>query len=151
MFSCEICEIFKTTFFIQPLRTTVCDSERLLFMTSFLQKENFCSLHFNICQTQISLDKILKSINSKTNNKSPGNGGLTVELYKHFSKELAHVLLEVDDSLGKLGTIGVTSRTGIISVKYKIRDILQFLKMLSFGKKFKDKLRTKPGFLSRRR
>ena len=55
----------------------------------------------------------IKSINSETNNKSPGNDSLTAEFYKHFSNELTPVLLDVYDSWGKLGTMGVTSRTGI--------------------------------------
>ena len=42
--------------------------------------------------------------------------------YKHFSNELAPVLLDVYDSRGKLGTIRVTSRTGIISATYKKGD-----------------------------
>ena len=33
-----------------------------------------------LCEAKISLDEIIKSINSQTNNKSPGNYGLTAEL-----------------------------------------------------------------------
>ena len=36
----------------------------------------------------MSLDEIIKSINSQTN-ESPGNDDLTAEFYKHFSNELA--------------------------------------------------------------
>ena len=75
--------------------------------------------HFNLCEAEISLDEIIKSINSETNNKPPGNDGLTAEFYKHFSNELAPVLLDVYDSWGKLDTMGVTYRTGIISAIYK--------------------------------
>ena len=71
--------------------------------------------HFTICEAEISLDEIIKFINSETNNKAPGNDGLTAEFYWHFSNELALVLLGVYDSWGKLDTIGVTYRTGIIS------------------------------------
>ena len=53
-------------------------------------------------------------------NKLPGNDGLTAEFHKHFSNELTPVLLDVYDSWGKLDTMGVTSRTGIISAMYKI-------------------------------
>ena len=63
-------------------------------------------------------DKI-KSINSKTNNKSPGNDGLTAEFHEHLPNELALVLSYIYDSSGKLGTMSVTSRTGIISALYK--------------------------------
>ena len=72
-----------------------------------------------------------KSINSETS-KSPGNDGLTAELYKHFANELFPVLLDVYhswenlldvyDSWGNLRTLCVTSRTGIILVKYKKDD-----------------------------
>ena len=48
--------------------------------------------NFNLCDAEISLDEIMKSINSETNNKSPGNDGLTGEFYKHFSNEIAPVL-----------------------------------------------------------
>ena len=63
---------------------------------------------------------LIKSINSETNNKSPlGNNGLAAEFYKHFSNEISPVLLDVlTDSWGKLGTTGITSRTGIIMIFY---------------------------------
>ena len=40
----------------------------------------------------------MKSKNSETNNKSPGNDGLAAEFLKHFSNELAPVLLDVCNS-----------------------------------------------------
>ena len=52
---------------------------------------------FNLCETEISLNEIIKSINYETNNKPPGNDDLTAESYKHFSNELAPVPLGVDD------------------------------------------------------
>ena len=71
---------------------------------------------------EILLDEIIKSINSETNNKSPANDGHTAEFHKHFPNELAPVFLDVYDSWEKLGTMGVTSRTGILSVIYKKGD-----------------------------
>ena len=44
---------------------------------------------FNLYEAKISLDEIIKFINSETNNISSGNEGLTVKFYKHFSNELA--------------------------------------------------------------
>ena len=58
----------------------------------------------------------------KKNNKSPGNDGLAAELYKYFSNEVAPILLEVYDSWKQLGIIGISSRTGIVSVIYKKGD-----------------------------
>ena len=72
--------------------------------------------HFSLCEAEISLDAIIKSINSETNNKPLCNDGLTAEFYRHFSNELAApVLLGVHESWGKLDTMGVTYRRGIIS------------------------------------
>ena len=45
--------------------------------------------HLNLCEAEISLDEIIKSMNSETNNEPPGNDGLTAEFYRHFSNELA--------------------------------------------------------------
>ena len=41
--------------------------------------------HLNLCEAEISLDEIIiKSINSETNNKPPGNDDLAAEFYRHF-------------------------------------------------------------------
>ena len=128
VFSCEICENFKNTFFIQHLQTTASDTKETStvatneFLCKISSRNKISNEYFNLCEAEISLDEIIKSINSETNNKSSGNHSFTVEFYKHFSNELAPVLLDVYDSLGKLGTMRVTSRTGIISVKYNKGD-----------------------------
>ena len=69
--------------------------------------------HFNLREAEISLDEIMKPINSETKNKPPGNDGLAAEFYRHFSNELAPVL--VYNCWGKLDTMGGTYRRGIIS------------------------------------
>ena len=73
---------------------------------------------FKLCEAKICLNDSRKSIISHTNNKFPSKGGLKVEFYIYFSNELAPVLLDVYDSCGKLGTMDVTSRTGIIFAIY---------------------------------
>ena len=88
------------------------------FPSKISNRKKISNEHFNLCETEISLDEIIKFINFETNYKSPGNDGRTAEFYKHFPNELAAVLLDAYDFWGKLGTIGVTSRTRIISVKY---------------------------------
>ena len=40
---------------------------------------------------------------------------------KNVSNELAPLILDAYDSWGKIGTLGVTSNTGIISAMYKKR------------------------------
>ena len=87
------------------------------FLSKFPNRKEVSNEQCNLCEAKISLDEIIKSINSQINNKSPGNYGLTAEIYKHFSNEFP-VLLDVYDSWGKLGTMSVTSKTGMISVIY---------------------------------
>ena len=89
------------------------------FLSKISKRKKISHEHFNLCEREISLDEIIKSIASETNNKSPGNDGITAEFYKHLSNELAPVPFDVYDSWGKPGTMGVTSRTGIISAMYK--------------------------------
>ena len=40
--------------------------------------------HFNLCEVEICLDEIIKSINSETNDKPPGNCSLTAEFQTLF-------------------------------------------------------------------
>ena len=72
----------------------------------------------------------IKSRNSETNNKSPGNDDFTAEFYKHVSNKVTPVLLDVYDSWGKLVIIGVTSRTGI-SMIFCIKKVKKKKKYIS--------------------
>ena len=68
------------------------------FLDKILNRKKIFNEQFKLCEAKIFSDKIIKSINSQTNNKSPNNDGLTAEFYKHFSNELTPVLLAVWDS-----------------------------------------------------
>ena len=70
-------------------------------------------------------------INSETNNKFSGNDGLTAEFYKHFSNEIVPVLLDVYEFSGKLGTMGVTSRTEISMIFYVKKVIKRYCKTIN--------------------
>ena len=86
------------------------------FLSKIPNRIEISKEQFNLCEAKISLDEIIKSINSQTNNKASGNDALTAEFYKYFSNKLAPVLLNVYDSWGKVDNMGITSRTEIISV-----------------------------------
>ena len=77
------------------------------FVCKIHNRKKISNEHFNL--------EIIKPINSETNNKLPGNNGLTAELYRNFSNELAPALLFAYDSWRKFKTMGVTYRRGIIS------------------------------------
>ena len=83
--------------------STVATIEFFSKITKNTNRKKISNGHFNLCEAEISLDKIIKSINSETNNKFPGNASFTAEFYKHYSNELVPVLLDVYDSWGKLG------------------------------------------------
>ena len=48
------------------------------FLSKISNRKKISNEHFNLCETEISLDEIIKSINFETN-KYPGNDGLTAE------------------------------------------------------------------------
>ena len=54
------------------------------FVCKITNRKKISNEHFNLCVTKISLDEIIKSTNSETNNKAPGNDGVTVEFYTFF-------------------------------------------------------------------
>ena len=91
-----------------------------------------------------------KSINSETNNKAPGNDGLTAEFYRHFSNKLTPTLLDVYDSWRQeslttwvllieqqsylpsgryLGRITSGKRVGAQNEKHPNRDMQNYLKI----------------------
>ena len=88
------------------------------FVCKIPNRKKISKEHFNLCEADIPLDEIIKSINSETNNKPRGNEFYKQQNFINFSNELAPVLLDVYHSWGKLGTMGVTYRTGIISAIY---------------------------------
>ena len=100
-YSSDLKDIFKSAkkfyekLYIQETTSNAATTE---FLSKIPNKKKPSNEKFNLCKAKISLDEIIKSINSQTNNKSQGNDGLTTEFYKHFSNELAPVLLDVFDS-----------------------------------------------------
>ena len=58
------------------------------FLSKIPKRNKISNEHFNLCEAETSLDEIIKSINSETNNQPPRNNGLTAEFYKHSSNKL---------------------------------------------------------------
>ena len=54
------------------------------FLSKIPNRKKISNEHFNLCEAEISLDEIIKSVNSEINNKFTGNDGLTAEFYKNF-------------------------------------------------------------------
>ena len=82
------------------------------FFLEIPNRKKISNEHFNICEAEISLDEIIKSINSEIIKPQ-----VMMALQQNIvnpSNVLAPVLLDVYDSWGKLHTMGVTYRTGII-------------------------------------
>ena len=46
------------------------------FVCKIINRKKISNEHFNLCEAEMSLDEIIKSINSETNKQSPGNDGL---------------------------------------------------------------------------
>ena len=45
---------------------------------------------FNLCENDLTEDKLLISLKSMQNNKTPGNDGLTKEFYENFWNEIKY-------------------------------------------------------------
>ena len=107
------------------------------FVCKIPNRKKISNEHFNLCEAEISLDEIIKSINSETNNKPPGNDGITAEFYRHFTIELVPVLLDVYDSWGEESHLPSGSYLGQITSKKQVcaqnekcpnRDLKNYLK-----------------------
>ena len=59
------------------------------FVCKIPNRKKISNEHFNLCETEISLDEIIKSINSETNDKPPDNDGLTAKFYRHLNQLLS--------------------------------------------------------------
>ena len=57
---------------------------QLLNLLENLLQKKISNEDLNLCEAQTSLDEIMKSINSQTNNEFPINDGLKAVFYKHF-------------------------------------------------------------------
>ena len=104
---------------LQQANFTTSTSE---FLNKIPNRNKISNELFNLFEAEISVEQIIKSINSEANSKFPGNDSHTAEFYKHLSNKLAPVLLDVYNSWGKLGFMGVTFRIGTISAIYKKDD-----------------------------
>ena len=128
--SCEICEVFKKTFFIQHLRMTASDTKQTStvatteFPNKIPNRKKISNEYFSLCEAEISLDDVIKSTNSETNNKSSGNDGLTAEFYKHFSNELASALMAPGESLASWVLL-LEQESYQLNIKKVIKKILQ--------------------------
>ena len=96
---------------------------QLNFLAKFLTERKYL-VNILILRGRNIFRCFIKSINPEIHNKSPGNDDLTAEFHKHFLNELAPVLFFVYDSLGKLGTMSVNSRTGI-SIIFYIKKVIK--------------------------
>ena len=99
------------------------------FVCKIPNRRKISNEYFNLWEAEITLDEIIKSVNSETNNKPLGNDGLTLEFYRHFSNEVAPALLGLYDSWGKLDTMGTSEKqAGAQNEKCPKRDMQNYLK-----------------------
>ena len=58
------------------------------FLSKITNRKKTSNEDFKLCEAEIFLGEIIKSVNSQTNNKSPNNDGLKAVFYKHFSNAI---------------------------------------------------------------
>ena len=82
-------------FYGQLFKKTICNNNSKIF--SFLDNISLPVINndfFNLCENDLTEDKLLISLKSTQNNKTPGNDGLTKEFYETFWNEIKYVFLK---------------------------------------------------------
>ena len=113
--------------FIQKRQTSKAAIAELFSKIS--NKKKISNKQFHHCQANIFLEKVTKFINSQTNMKSSGNDSLTANFINAFQMNYSLTFINnilsnnayVCQSWENFGTLGVSSRTGVISTIYKKR------------------------------
>ena len=112
---------------IQKRQTSKAAIAELLSKIS--NKKKISNKQFHHCEANIFLEKVTKSINSQTNMKSSGKDSLTRNFITTFQMNYSLTFINnilsnnayIYQSWENLGTMGVSSRTGVISAIYKKR------------------------------
>ena len=79
---------FYETFYTKETTSKVATTE---FLSKIPTRKKISNKQFSLCEAKISLDDIVKCINSEIN-EFPDNDGLTAEIYKRFPNEVTPVL-----------------------------------------------------------
>ena len=82
-------------FYEQLFKKTICNANSKI--VSFLDNISLPVINidfFNQCENDLTENKLLISLKSMQNNKTPGNDGLTKEFYETFWNEIKHVFLK---------------------------------------------------------
>ena len=77
---------------VKSAKKTTSTTAATKFLGKCLNGKETSIEQLNLREARISLDEIIKSINSQRNNKSSGNNAPISDFYKHFSNELGSVL-----------------------------------------------------------
>ena len=66
------------------IKETTSEAATTVFLCKILNREKISNEDFNLCEAELSLDEIIKSINFQINNKPPGNEDLKAVFYKKY-------------------------------------------------------------------
>ena len=115
---------------IQTSKTAIAE-----LFSKISNKKKISNKQFHHCQANVFLEKVTKSINSQTNMNSSGNDSLTANFINTFQMNYSLTFINnvlsnnayVYQSWENFGTMGVSSRTGVISATYKKGDKEDFV------------------------
>ena len=72
-----------------------------------------------MCEEDISIEEIIKSVHGMKNGKTPGPDGITVEFYSYFLNELKDVLKYVYCNIERNKELSRSMKYGMINIVYK--------------------------------
>ena len=81
-----------------------------------------------MCEEDISIEEIIKSVHGMKNGKTPGPDGITVEFYSYFLNELKDVLKYVYCNIERNTELSRSMKYGMINIVYKNKGDKTYLK-----------------------
>ena len=75
--------------------------------------------NYNICEAEITEDNLLVALKSITNNKTPGNDGLSKEFYETFCEDIKDVFINSLKETKIEGSLSISQRQAVIKLLEK--------------------------------
>ena len=111
-------------FYEQLFKKFICnDNSKIVSFLDNISLPVINSDFFSLCENDLTEDELLISLKSMQNNKTPGNDGLTKELYDAFWNEIKHIFLEPLKQAKEKGQLSISQRQAVITlIEKKDRD-----------------------------
>jgi len=91
-------------------------------------KKKISQTSFDLCEKPLDCDEFHKALLGMSNNKSPGNDGLTVEFYKFFWDNIKDLVTDSLNHAFQKGEMSIEQKRGVITLIPKKDKDLRYIK-----------------------